>query len=101
MPVQLIYRKEHTRRLKSGDTVRVAASWILRESASKSHRVNQFTHLCPKCGAKVRSVRMPNGGWAHFEAAGGLESLKHPCFDIGADIALSKDPNTPDLFEHL
>ena len=27
MPVQLVYRKAHTRRLQSGDVVHVAASW--------------------------------------------------------------------------
>lgn len=101
MPVQLIYRKPHTRRLKTGETIRVAGAWMMRELKTRSHGVNHFTHRCPVCDASVRTVRMPNGGWVHYEARGGLQSLKHPCFYLGEDMTHSKDPHTPDLFENL
>ncbi len=99
MPVQLIYRKPHTRRLKTGETVSVAGSWMIKELKTKSHGVNHFTHDCPMCGGQVRSVRMPNGGWVHYEALGGLRSVKHPCFYVGEDVSHGKDPYTMDLFE--
>ena len=101
MPVQLSYRKPHDRRLKSGRTIRVAGSWMIREKTSKVYQTNSFTHACPSCGAQVRTVRMPNGGWVHFEVAGGLHSLRHPCFYIGDDMRHRKDPNTLDLFTAL
>lgn len=101
MPVQLVYRKPHTRRLKSGETVRVAGTWMTRELKTRSHGVNHFIHDCPMCGASVRTMRMPNGGWIHYEAKGGLRSLKHPCFYLGEDMLHAKDPDTLDLFAAL
>lgn len=99
MPVQLIYRRPHTRRLKSGGQIAIAGSWMIREQRIKSHTVKQFRHVCPVCGACVRSVRMPNGGWGHFEGAGGLHSVRHPCFYLGEDIGRHRDSETPDLFK--
>ena len=101
MPVQLVYRKAHTRRLQSGDVVHVAASWILRELGDRTQYKSRHEHNCPACGAKVRSVKMPNGGWVHYEVAGGLHSVKHPCFYLGDGIARQKDSETLDLFDDL
>jgi hypothetical protein len=101
MSVQLVYRKPHDRKLKSGGYARVAGSWFIRERRQDTQDTGMFKHQCPMCGAKVRSVRMPNGGWVHFEADSGLRSMKHPCFYIGEDMLQRKDPNTLDLFRRL
>ena len=101
MTVQLIYRKAHDRKLRDGGYARVAASWMIRETThATTHESKTFRHECPMCRAEVRSVKMPNGGWVHFEAAGGLQNMKHPCFYIGEDMLHRKDTNTPDLFDN-
>ncbi|MAK62541.1 MAG: hypothetical protein CMK09_16345 [Ponticaulis sp.] len=101
MTVQLIYRKPHDRKLKSGGYAKVAGSWLVRETRHATHESRTYRHVCPMCGAKVRTVKMPGGGWVHFEAEGGLQTLKHPCFYIGEDMTHRKDPNTLDLFDRL
>lgn len=101
MTVQLVYRKAHTRRLSSGETTFVAGAWIMRELSTRSNHSKRHLHDCPVCGALVRSVKMPNGGWVHFEGAGGLQSMEHPCFYIGEGMLHRKDPNTLDMFDRL
>jgi hypothetical protein len=44
---------------------------------------------------------MKKGGWAHFEGAKGLESVKHPCFHRGEGLGRRRDNETPDLFDNL
>ena len=91
-------RRRHWRRLASGRLVEVRACWVpladpaLGETAS-------YKHPCPECGTEIISVRMPNGGWAHFEAAPGLTDVKHPCMHRGEGLSRKRDPETPDLFE--
>jgi len=102
MTVQLVYRKAHDRKLRDGGYARVAGSWMVRETADHlNHDTRSVNHACPMCGANVRTVRMPNGGWVHFEGQGGLQTMKHPCFYIGEDMRHRKDPNTPDMFDGL
>ncbi|MAI90547.1 MAG: hypothetical protein CBB65_08920 [Hyphomonadaceae bacterium TMED5] len=101
MTVQLIYRKAHDRKLKSGAYTRIPGSWMIRESAITTHESKTWLHDCPMCGAKIRSAKMPNGGWAHYEALGGLQSLKHPCFYVGEDVRNGRDEKTLDLFDAL
>ena len=74
--------------------VRETLVLALREGEEKS-RV--YRGCCPRCGAIIRSVNMPNGGWAHFEGAEGLGKIKHPCFDKRASVKRSDDGNL-DLF---
>ena len=46
-------------------------------------------------------MQMPNGGWVHYEVAGGLHSVKHPCFYLGDGIGRQRDSETLDLFDDL
>ncbi|MAP94511.1 MAG: hypothetical protein CMK07_06120 [Ponticaulis sp.] len=101
MTVQLIYRKAHDRKLKDGSYTRIAGSWQVRETRHANHDSKMLRHDCPTCGAKIRTVKMPNGGWVHYEAEGGLQNMKHPCFYIGEDMLHRKDPHTPDMFDGL
>lgn len=50
---------------------------------------------CPYCGAAIRCIHMPNGGWVYFEA--GMRNVKHPCFYLGEGLS-DKDTLTGDLF---
>lgn len=91
-------RRAHSRRLPAGGFVFVRESWILisREAPSKNRA---YRSPCPRCGAGILSVNMPNGGWAHFEGAEGLSKIKHPCFD-GRKAAIKRgDDGNLDLFE--
>jgi len=47
----------------------------------------------------VVSVRMRQGGWAHFEGAKGLGRVKHPCLHRGEGLSARRDTETLDLFE--
>jgi len=68
-----------------------------RQSASSS-RSQSYRHECPHCGAHIVSVRMPRGGWAHFEDAKGLGQVKHPCMHIGEGLSKRRDEETPNFF---
>ena len=41
---------------------------------------------------------MPNLGWGHFESGEGLSRVKHPCFNVGAELSKKRDEETLDLF---
>ncbi|MGN6534397.1 MAG: hypothetical protein ACTHKQ_01530 [Mesorhizobium sp.] len=41
---------------------------------------------------------MPNGGWGHFEADGGLRNVKHACFYRGDGLSKKRDTETADMF---
>ena len=99
MSYQWTKRKSHFRRLKSGCTVRVAESWILRDINEQVEKKQAFVHGCPKCGARILSVHMPNGGWAHFESGEGLSRVKHPCLHLGEGLGKKRDLETDDLFD--
>lgn len=92
-------RRAHSRRLPNGGTTDVRESWVLL-SSSNAKRQRSFRHQCPICGADVVTVRMPNGGSAHFEGAKGLYRIKHPCLHVGEGLSRVRDTNTLDLFEN-
>jgi hypothetical protein len=93
-----VRRRAHRRRAKSGGTRLVRATWELRSGRSKQ-QTKSYRHPCPDCGAAVLSVRMNRGGWAHFEGAKGLTSVKHACFHRGEGLGRRRDSETPDLFD--
>jgi ribosomal protein S27AE len=97
MATQWISRRAHRRSLGDGRVITVRASWVLVEQAQE--KVGSYRHPCPKCGASIVSVRMSNGGWAHFEGGEGLERIKHPCLHMGEGLSRKRDENTPDFFE--
>ncbi|GKY87393.1 hypothetical protein STA1M1_12620 [Sinisalibacter aestuarii] len=77
--------------------VHVRETWVFLQTPG--HSKDAYRRRCPVCGAPVINVRMPNGGWAHFEGAKGLSRIKHPCLHIGEGLSRRRDDNTPDLFE--
>ena len=98
MTARWVRRKQHCRHLRSGKTVFVRANWAMYD-ISASRRNGSYQHPCPSCGARVISVHMPNGGWAHFEAAEGLTRIKHPCLHRGEGMPRGRDALTMDLFD--
>ncbi len=100
MPYQWIKRKSHFRRLKSGRSVIIAESWILRDINEQAQKKQAYGHSCPKCGARILSVHMPKGGWAHFEGGEGLSRVKHPCLHLGEGLSKKRDLETHDLFDY-
>lgn len=98
MDARWIKRRSHQRQLHSGRLVRVSEAWIL--YGESEHRTSKvFKRPCPQCGAHIISVRMPNGGWAHFEGTRGLSRMKHPCLHRGEGLSRKRDDLTIDLFE--
>lgn len=90
-------RRSHSRRSKSGP-VTVVAHWIALEDGG-SERKGSYRHPCPTCGTEIISVRMPNGGWGHFEGQRKLCRIKHPCMHIGEGLGRGTDVLTQDLFD--
>jgi hypothetical protein len=97
MQPRLTKRRAHVRRLSNNRSTRVRESWAL-SSSQKAERGNSYRHPCPCCESPIITVRMPNGGWAHFEGAEGLERVKHPCMHIGDGLSKKRDDQTLDLF---
>ena len=93
-----IPRRSHSRRLSEGRTTEVRASWVLQHSPHEK-KGRSFRHQCPICLAEVITVRMPNGGSAHFEGRKGLSMIKHPCLHLGERLSRKRDIDTPDLFK--
>ena len=98
MAIRWIRRRGHVRRLASGVNVQVAPSWVPVEGKGEDPKGNSFHSACPICDAPILSLRMPNGGWVHYERGIGLSRLKHPCFYLGEDLANARDEATGDLF---
>ncbi len=98
MGIKWVRRRAHVRRMASGESVQVAPSWVPVESRGEDPKGSSFHSACPVCDAPILSLRMPNGGWVHFERGIGLSRLKHPCFYFGEDLANSRDEATGDLF---
>jgi hypothetical protein len=97
MPVRLIRRRADARWLTNSRLAIVRESWVL-ISLGRSERGNSYRHPRPCCGSPKITVRMPNGGWAHFEGAEGLERVKHPCMHLGEGLSKKRDEQTLDLF---
>ena len=93
-----IQRRPHQRRLSSGKYVAVRESWVCLEKDQDKKKKRRIRY-CPQCNAKIISVRMPNGGVAHFEGGAGLTRVKHPCLHPGLGLSKKRDENTGDLFE--
>ena len=94
-----IKRRAHIRHVSKGRSVPVHESWIRYSPAKQPQERSQ--QKCPYCGAKITTVPMPNGGWAHFEGGKGLKRVKHPCFHLGEGLSIKRDDQTPDLFDYL
>lgn len=94
------YRKAHLRRLATGRIVPVRET-VVSCTTNAVPQNGSFQHQCRKCGAGIISVRMPNGGWAHFEAAPGLTRIKHPCLHRGEGLPQHRDDRTLDIFDFL
>lgn len=92
-----IKRRAHERRTTSGRSTHVRETWEHRQSG-KDNKKHAYRRRCPTCGADIISVRMGNGGWAHFEGAKGLSRIKHPCLHIGDRLSRRRDDKTLDLF---
>lgn len=99
MELRFIQRKAHVRHLSSGGKTYVRECRVLIADEA-SERSDSYRHPCQTCGAEVISVRMPNGGWGHFEGAPGSGKIKHPCFYLGEHLSKKRDPDTPDLFDY-
>lgn len=99
MRARLIRRRAHTRRLANSRLALVRESWVL-SSLGQSERGNSYRHPCLCCASPIISVRMPNGGWVHFEGKEGLERVKHPCMHLGERLSKKRDEETLDLFAH-
>jgi len=102
MEFRWVKRRAHIRRLSSGRNIEVRESREFRKSANKAKKnKNSYRHPCPDCGAEILSVRMPNGGWGHFEGGKGLGRVKHPCMDRGSGLSKKRDDQTMDMFEEV
>lgn len=96
-----IPRKSHMRRLPSGKVTSVCGT-IVHYSAGEARKRQNYRHNCPHCGAKIVSIHMSNGGWAHFEGQKGLSRTKHWCLHLGEGMSRRRDKFTLDLFDdHL
>lgn len=100
MEGQWIKRRAHSRRLAAGRLALVRETWLVNPRESDSKR-QTFRGPCPQCGAAIRSTNMPNGGWAHYEGADGLEKIKHPCFDNRRAPPKRGDDGNLDLFKDI
>ena len=80
MSIKWVRRRAHVRRLSSGDSVQVAPSWVPMEDKGGDAKGASFHSACPVCDAPILSLRMPNGGWVHFERGIGLSRLKASLF---------------------
>ena len=96
MALSFVFRRDHVRRTKSGGGAYVRGHYAaVRNGENKENYLSQ----CPYCGTHIRSTRMPNGGWAHFEGGKALQRIKHPCFTIGQGLSKAPDRETRDLFD--
>lgn len=93
-----VRRRSHTRRLPNGRSTLVRESWAPSPAKGDQKR-GTYRRACPRCGASIISVNMPNGGWAHFEGAQGLTRVKHPCLHLGERLSRARDGKTGDLFD--
>ncbi len=99
MPIKWVRRRAHNRMLNNGTTSNVSAAWVPYKMGRKRQSNSSYRHQCPECGTEIISVRMPNGGMAHFEGRRELARVKHPCLNRGEGLSNSRDPDTPDLFQ--
>lgn len=80
MEAQWRKRRAHRRRLSTGAVVDVRECWVPTVQQTPGEKLPRRS-ACPRCGASIVTMKMPNGGLAHFEGGAGLSKIKHPCFD--------------------
>lgn len=90
-------RKSHKRRVRSGKITSVCGT-IVCYSTDETSKRDSYHHPCPLCGTEVVSVRMPRGGWVHFEAMKELRRTKHWCLHLGEGMSPRRDDRTLELF---
>lgn len=90
-------RRAHKRRLPGGGEAYVRETWVPRRAGADRKR--NLRNRCPRCGAELVSVTMPNGGRVHFEGGKGLGCIKHPCLHVGEGLSRRRADDTDDLFE--
>lgn len=98
MSIKWVRRRAHMRRLSTGQVVQVAPSWMPIDRSESGNPEKSFHSACPVCDAPILSLRMPTGGWVHYERHKNFSRIKHPCFYRGDDIAQARDNETGDLF---
>lgn len=96
MSVKWVKVRKHPRAI-NGTTILVKDHHRLVETSAR--RNSRHSTLCPYCDAQIRSVRMPNGGFVHFETARGLSRIKPPCFTIGDGLSNKHPDGMDDLFD--
>ncbi len=97
MSVRLHSRRAHTRRYRNGKLGFVCAS-VVTNSEGSNEPGKRWATTCPRCGARIIIVRMPNGGWARYEAGRGMSRIKHACFDRGVGFSKGSENDTLPLF---
>ena len=97
MSDQWIKRRSHRRKLPTGRSATVCEHWVLK-AYKKEEKGFGYRDACPECGAQIMNVKMPNGGWVHYEGGNGLWKIKHPCFNRGESLSRRRDEQTLDLF---
>ena len=96
---RLYLRKSHVRTLKSGKTTIVPQCWVSAPRKGSNKLAKRIRRHCPKCGAAIISIRMPNGGVVHSEPGLGSSLIKHACLHVGDGLSSSRDDKTGDLFD--
>jgi hypothetical protein len=94
-----IKRRAHTRFLGTGRAVPVATAWVRISTCDEGKPQRSFRRRCPMCGSDVLSVRMPRGGWGHFNGNEGLSRMKHPCMYLGQGLGRRRGDGMDDLFD--
>lgn len=97
MSVRLHSRKAHVRHYRSGKIGYVCAC-VVTHDVGLNEPGKRWSTSCPHCGARIVTVKMPNGGWVRYEAERGMSRIKHACFNRGEGISKSRDGETIDLF---
>jgi predicted RNA-binding Zn-ribbon protein involved in translation (DUF1610 family) len=100
MTFRWVKRRSHTRRLANGVFTTVQECWVPVAPPS-AEKKNSYRHPCPVCGTEIISVRMPNGGWAHFEGREGLTNVKHPCMHMGERLSKKREPDNLDWVDEV
>lgn len=100
-----IPRRSHTRRTPTG---RFAQMRSTRVAPNTARLKRQTLSACPHCGAKIVTLRMPNGGRGRgfsqhmgFDGDARLQRTPHHRFEIGRGLRLgrARDASTWDLFD--
>lgn len=100
MILKIYNRSAHKRHYRNGKISSVPATMVHKEIGER-RKTKAYVRKCPHCSAQIRSTRMPNGGWGHFETEAGLSRVKHACLHRGLGYSKKRCPITPDLFGNV